>query len=116
MNKGVLILLSKKKLPLIAGITLGHVMIIVGEYADDEGLLRHEMVHVEQFEGTAFTGALLAVLGWFLGLRWSAAVFFFLPWIHYYANSVVAWLCGRPAYRGNVLEESARAIENDDPY
>ena len=113
VDKGVLILLSKKRFPFFAGITLGHAMIIEGEYADDEGLLRHELVHVEQFEGTAFTGALLAVLCGFLGLRWSILAFLYLPWIHYYANSAVAWLCGRPVYRGNVLEKSARAIVAD---
>ena len=110
VQHGVLIFISKKDLPNISGITLGHAIAVdFGEDANVE-LFRHEHVHVRQFEGTALAGAALIVYLLALGLRWSVVPFAFLPWIHYYASSAAAWLGGRPLYRGNVLEEAARGI------
>lgn len=52
-----------------AGITLGHLVIVRKGLADDEHLLRHELVHVRQWRRHGIVGFLVRYLGSYLVWR-----------------------------------------------
>lgn len=52
-----------------AAITLGRLVVIRRRWADDEVLLAHELVHVEQWRRLGVAGFLARYLGAYLGAR-----------------------------------------------
>ena len=96
------------------GTALGLAMIAreVGSAALREKIVRHELVHVEQFQGGAVAAWLVAPLwwlGWFGGSWGLLALFLALPFLFYAGSGLAAWLRGESFYAGNSMEESARA-------
>ena len=91
------------------GTTFGHVIMTAPDPRPE--LLRHEFVHVEQFDANALWGLALGVLLTVLGhplvglAGWAAA-----PAAQYSAAGIVAVLRGESFYGGNVNEEAAYAI------
>lgn len=84
--------------------TLGHVILM--HPAHGPAVLEHELVHVRQAEAACVAWWALALLAWSPLL----ALLSPFAWLATYAAScVAAWLAGRPAYRGSVFEEHARA-------
>lgn len=91
------------------GTTFGHVIMTAPDPWPE--LLRHEFVHVEQFDANALWGL---VLCWIVGLMghpllgpifWACA-----PALQYTTAGIIAVLRGESFYRGNVNEEAAYAI------
>lgn len=78
--------------------------------------IRHEQHHVEQFEASFVASFLFGLYAYLTGHFWfhcfwiwfCGAVFF------YCAASVVALIRGEHIYFGNVFEEGAYAVENDE--
>lgn len=84
--------------------TFGHVILMHPDH--DQAVLEHELVHVRQAEAACVAWWALALL------TWSSLLVILSPfaWLAVYgASCVAAWLAGRPAYRGSVYEEHARA-------
>lgn len=75
-------------------------------------LQEHEHTHCKQYEGAAFVGFVLALLGFALGAPWHAslAIWIVAPWLHMLGGNVVAWLRGEDVYSGSANEEAAYAI------
>lgn len=92
------------------GTTFGHGVMLAPNMAPS--VLQHELVHVEQYEGSCALGFLLCLLLAALGWWWVGLLVW--PLTHpvlYGCASLVAWLRSEPdAYMGNVMEEGARAI------
>lgn len=98
----------------VVGWCLGHLNVL-SEAGDNTRTRSHELHHVEQQESAALTGLVLGALFsalckalWPLLVLWVG-----LPILHYFASSAVSWLRGEDAYRGNHLEEGARAAAGD---
>jgi hypothetical protein len=91
-----------------AGTAIGHAIIINPNARDLESTLYHEGRHVEQYEGFALVGILvataLAVLGHPLAAVASAAS---LSYACMFFAMIAAWLRGEDMYRGSAMEEGA---------
>lgn len=91
-----------------AAITLGHAVVMATGASDKT--YRHELHHVEQVEAASLQGLWVGVWcapwNWWLGI----AVWVSTPLWAYLAASGVAVLRGEAVYRGNHLEEAARAV------
>lgn len=91
------------------GTTLGHIILLNGARPQERmaRVLRHERVHVEQFESNAVLAFIfaLSILWWSRPL--ALLVWITLPWAIYGAGMLCAVLRGEKIYRGNHLEEAA---------
>jgi hypothetical protein len=73
-----------------------------------------ELHHTEQSEAASIGGLILGLLALLLTRSWEGFGTLFLCWITmprlaYVGGLIAAWLRGEDPYRGNHLEESARA-------
>jgi len=88
------------------GTTFGHVIMTRPEVS--KGLLDHEAVHVEQFDGNALLCLALGIAVVVSGRSWvGLAIWGLGPWAQYISAGIVAVLRGESFYRGNANEESA---------
>ncbi len=94
------------------GTTFGHGMIL---YPDPiEKTLKHEFVHVKQFEGSCLVAALTALLLLITGAGWlTIAPVLTLHWFaRVLTANAAAWLRGESFYRGSIEEEAAYALQD----
>lgn len=97
-----------------AGTAIGHA-VMISDRTGTETTIRHELVHVEQVEGAGLAGLFCALLvlywsWWVALLLWAL-----MPSVIYVASGCAAVLRGESWYRGNHLEEAARAVAGQAP-
>lgn len=105
------------------GTTFGHGGILRGSVNSvaTANTLKHELVHVEQFEATMLTGFVitiaLTVTLLAMGITpvwWISVALWVLSWpIAYSCAALQAVVRGEPGYKGSTLEESAYALVRD---
>lgn len=94
----------------LGGETLGHACLFECYSVPGEAVSRHEFIHVSQIESNCLAGTILClVLVWFTPWWLVLITWMFFPGLIYVAASLAALLRGKNAYRGNHLEEAARA-------
>lgn len=95
------------------GSTTGHAVFLAPMNEYEEKLVwSHELVHVEQIQGRALAGVIVAlcVVGW---SWWMALILWALmPPIVYLCSGLVALMRGEHFYQGNHEEESANSQEH----
>ncbi len=98
------------------GTTLGHV-IMARQYEDEiqqEKLILHEFVHVEQFEVGCLFGAVMGLAAWLLFPligHWAPLLVSASSAVLFTGCAMVtAWLRGEGLYRGSSMEEAAYAL------
>lgn len=80
-------------------------------------VLKHELIHTEQLEAGASAGLILGIICSIVTLNVLPVLicWLFMGVFSYLGASLIAFLKGKEAYKGNHLEEAARAGAKEPP-
>jgi hypothetical protein len=99
----------------LAGETVGHACLFTFDAVPGDAVSTHELIHVTQIETNCLAGSILClVLVWFTPWWLVLITWMFFPGLIYIAASLVSLLQGKSLYRGNSLEEAARAGSGEE--